>query len=108
MNVKVLPLALSVLLLAACGGHTSSIPSDRPGPFAVNVVKLVTGNGYSRAWQDLASTDQKVAPLDEYVTCESRSPVLAAPSSMKIGGVTGDASGLRHGKVGNRKAVQRR
>jgi hypothetical protein len=106
MSMKVAPLVLSALLLTACGGHKSSTPADRPGPFAVNVVTLITGNGYSRAWKDLASTDQKVAPLDEYVTCESRSPVLVAPSSVKVVGVTAESIGLGDGKFVNSSAVR--
>jgi hypothetical protein len=91
-------------LLAGCGSGASA-PRDDPGAFAVNVVKLIVGNSYSRAWQDLHSADQKVAPLDEYVTCESRSPVLTAPTSMKAVKVTDESVGLGNGRFVPSKAV---
>jgi hypothetical protein len=105
MSMKALPLLALVALLAACGGHKSSTPSDEPGAFAINVVKLITGNSYSRAWQDMHSTDQKVAPLEEYVACESRSPVLTAPTSVKVVGVTEESVGLGNGSFVESTAV---
>jgi hypothetical protein len=92
-------------LLAGCGGSSSSTPSDDPGMFAVGVVKLIVGNHYTRAWQDLHSADQKVAPLDEYVACESRSPVLTAPKAMKVVKVTDESVGLGNGRFVPSKAV---
>lgn len=93
----------AVALLAGCG--SSSAPKDDPGAFAVNVVKLITGNSYARAWQDLHSTDQKVAPLDEYVTCESRSPVLTAPTSVRVVKIADESVGLGDGRFVPSKAV---
>jgi hypothetical protein len=92
-------------LLAGCGGAGSSTPSADPGAFAVNVIKLIVGNSYSRAWQDLHSTDQKVAPLEEYVTCESRSPVLTAPTSMRVVKIADESVGLGNGHFVDSKAV---
>ena len=97
--------AAGALLLAGCGGG-SAAPKDDPGAFAVNVVKLITGNSYSTAWEDLHSTDQKVAPLDEYITCESRSPVLAVPTSMRVVGVSDESVGLGDGSFVDSKAVK--
>ena len=105
MSVKALPLVAVVVLLAACGGHRSSTPGDDPGAFAVNVVKQITGNSYTAAWNDMHPTDQKVAPLEEYVTCESRSPVLTAPSAMKVVGVSDESVGLGNGSFVDSKAV---
>jgi hypothetical protein len=90
-------------LLAGCG--SSSAPKDDPGVFAVNVVKLITGNSYARAWQDLHSRDQKVAPLDEYVSCESRSPVLTAPTSVRVVKIADQSVGLGDGSFVPSKAV---
>ena len=105
MSVKLLPLAIGALLLAGCGGG-SAAPKDDPGTFAVGVVKLITGNSYSRAWRDMHSADQKVAPLEEYVGCESRSPVLLAPTSMKVVGVSDESVGLGNGRFVPTKAVK--
>ena len=101
--MKLLPL-LAVLVVAGCGSG-SAAPKDDPGAFAVGVVKMITGNSYSRAWQDMHSTDQKVAPLDEYVSCESRSPVLTAPTAMTVVGVTEESIGLGNGTFVQSKAV---
>lgn len=97
MSVKLVPLLAAIaLLLAACGGRSAQ-PKDDPGAFAVNVVQLIVGNSYTRAWQDLNAKDKAVAPLDEYVSCERRSPVLAAPTSMKVVGVSDESVGLGDG-----------
>jgi hypothetical protein len=98
--------AAGALLLAGCGGGGSAAPTDDPGVFAVNVVQLIVGNSYTRAWQDMQSKDQKVAPLDEYVTCEKRSPVLTAPTSMKVVGVSDESVGLGDGTFVPSKAVK--
>jgi hypothetical protein len=104
MSMRVIALALAAVALAGCGGRTA--PKDDPGVFAVGVVKLITDNSYSRAWQDMHPTDQKVASLDEYVTCESRSPVLTAPTSLKAVGVSDESIGLGNGKFVQSKAVR--
>jgi hypothetical protein len=105
MSMKVILLTGVVAVLAGCGGHSAQ-PKDDPGVFAVGVVKLITGNSYTRAWQDMHPIDQKVASLDEYVTCESRSPVLTAPTSIKAVGVTDESIGLGDGKFVQSKAVR--
>jgi hypothetical protein len=105
VKLLLLPLAFGALLVAGCGGG-SAAPKDDAGAFAVNVVKLITDNSYTRAWQDLHSTDQKVAPLDEYIVCESRSPVILAPSSMKVVGLSDESVGLGNGKFVASKAVR--
>jgi len=101
-------LALTAVLAVAaagCGGHSSATPSDDPGTFAVGVVTLITHNHYATAWNDLHSADRKVAPLSEYVGCEMRSPVLTAPSSMKVVSVTEESVGLGNGRFVASKAV---
>jgi hypothetical protein len=105
--VRLLALVAVAGALTACGGHaTSSKGSGDPGTFAVGVVKLIVGNSYSTAWQELHSTDQAVAPLDEYVSCESRSPVLTAPSSLRVVGVSDESVGLGDGRFVPSKAVK--
>jgi hypothetical protein len=95
---------VAAALLAGCGS-SSSAPKDDPGVFAVGVVKLITGNSYARAWQDLHSTDQKVAPLEEYINCESRSPVLTQPTSVRVVKIVDASVGLGDGKFLPSKAV---
>jgi hypothetical protein len=93
-----------VALASGCGGH-SAAPRQDPGQFAVGVVTLIVHNHYARAWTDLHPVDQKVAPLAEYVECETRSPVLTAPTSMKAVGVSDESVGLGNGRFVLSKAV---
>ena len=104
-NVTLLAAALAATVVLAGCGAGSGAPKDDPGVFAVGVVKLITHNDYSRAWQDMQSADRQVAPLDEYVTCESRSPVLTAPTSVKPVGVSDESIGLGNGRFVPSKAV---
>ena len=90
-------------LLTACGG--SSAPKDDPGAFALNVVRMITHNDYVRAWDDLHPTDQSVAPLHEYVTCESRTPVIAVPLKTKVVSINDESVGLGNGHFEKSKAV---
>jgi hypothetical protein len=98
-------LAVLAVAAAGCGGHSSATPSDDPGTFAVGVVTLITHNHYATAWGDLHPDDQKVAPLAEYVGCEARSPVLTAPTSMKVVSITDESVGLGNGRFVASKAV---
>jgi hypothetical protein len=106
--VRLIGIALAALVLAGCGGTSAAKkqPSDDPGAFAVGVVKLIVANHYARAWQDLHPVDQEAAPLDEYVSCESRSPVLTAPTSMRVVGITDESVGLGNGRFVPSKAVR--
>ena len=90
-------------LLTACGGGSS--PKDDPGTFALNVVRLITHNQYERAWADLHPDDQRVAPLQRYVTCESRTPVIAIPVDTKVVSVNDESVGLGNGHFEKSKAV---
>jgi hypothetical protein len=102
---RLLPLGLVVVLLTACGGR-SATPHDDPGAFAIKVVNLIVTNQYSRVWTDLHPDDQRVAPLQEYVACETRSPVLTQPTSVKVAGVSDESVGLGNGTFVPSKAVR--
>jgi len=103
MTVRAAAVLLAVVVvLAGCG---STKPKERPGAFAVRVVGLVVHNKYSRAWRDLHPADQKVAPRDEYVACETRSPVIAVPRSVKVVRVRDESIGLGDGTFVPSKAV---
>jgi len=94
---------LVAALLAGCGG--SSQPREDPGAFAVGVVENIVHNRYSEAWSSLHPTDQKVAPRGEYVSCESRCPVVTQPLSVKVVGVDNESVGLGDGSFVKSKAV---
>jgi hypothetical protein len=95
---------LAVVFLAGCGGKAAA-PKDDPGRFAVKVVNLLLANHYAQAWGDLHPEDQRVAPLAEYVGCETRTPILARPLAVKVLTVNNESVGLGNGKFVDSKAV---
>ena len=94
-----------VLTCAACGGSSAAKPAGDPGAFAVSVLDRIVHNRYADAWADLDPVDQKVASKTEYVGCESRSPVLARPQSVRIVSVSDESVGLGDGSFVDSKAV---
>src|SRR3954451_24322650 len=101
--------ALAALLVvigtAGCGGGGSSAPKEAPGVAAVRVVRQITANRYAPAMADLHSKDQDVAPLGEYVDCETRSPVIARPGGVKVLRVFDESRGIGDGTFLETKAV---
>jgi hypothetical protein len=95
-------LVLATGVLAGCGAGS---PKDDPGVFATRVVGLIVHNQYTQAWSDLHPVDQNVAPVSEYVGCETRSPVIAVPHSMKVLRVVDESVGLGNGSFVQSKAV---
>ena len=96
---------LAVLALAGCGGSSSAAPKSDPRQAAVKVLDQIVHNRYTEAWDDLHPTDQAVAPRTEYVGCESRSPVIAKPRSVRVVGVKDESIGLGDGSFVQSKAV---
>jgi hypothetical protein len=103
--VRLAAAALLVLAPAGCGGSGSSAPKEDPGVAAVRVVRQITANSYAQAWGDLHSKDQHVAPIGEYVDCETRSPVLERPRGVKVVKVTEQSFGIGDGTFVETKAV---
>lgn len=97
-------LLFAVLLAAGCG--SSATPKDDPGPVAATVVDRIVHNKYAAVWDDLYSADQKVAPLSEYVACETRNPVIAVPRSVEVLRVNDESVGIGDGKFVDSKAVE--
>jgi hypothetical protein len=100
---RVALLLAAALLVAGCG--STSKPKGDPGVFATKVVGLIVHNKYSAVWDDLHSSDQKVAPFSEYVGCETRSPVIAVPRTVKVLSVNDESVGLGNGTFVDSKAV---
>jgi hypothetical protein len=105
MRCSVSALLLVVLLAAGCGSQGSAKPDESPRVAAVRVLDQIVHNHYTDAWGDLHSVDQKVAPLAEYVGCETRSPVIARPRSVKVVSVNSESVGLGDGKFVESTAV---
>ena len=97
--------ALVAVVAAGCGGSGSSAPKEDPSTAAVRVVHQITANRYAQAWGDLHSKDQHVAPLGEYVDCETRSPVIVRPRGVKVTKVTEESFGIGDGTFVETKAV---
>jgi hypothetical protein len=98
-------IAVVASLATACGGSSSTQPKDDPSAFAVKVLGLITHNQYAKVWGDLHPADQKVAPLAEYVQCETANPVIAAPENVKVVSVDDESVGLGDGSFVRSKAV---
>jgi hypothetical protein len=103
--MRLAAVALFAVVAAGCGGSGEATPKEDPGVAAVRVVRQITANAYARAWGDLHSKDQHVAPLGEYVDCETRSPVIARPRGMKVMKVTEESFGIGDGTFVETKAV---
>ena len=93
------------LLVTGCGSKRDVKPQESPRLAAVRVLDQIVHNHYSQAWGDLHSADQKVAPLAEYVGCETRSPVIATPRRVKVVSVNSESVGLGDGKFVDSTAV---
>jgi hypothetical protein len=96
-------LALALVLFAGCG--SSGAPKESPKVAALRVLDQIVHNQYADAWGDLHSIDQHVAPLAEYVGCETRSPVIARPLVSKVVRVGTESVGLGDGKFVDSTAV---
>ena len=89
----------------AAARSSDAKPKESPRVAAVRVLDQIVHNHYTDAWGDLHSVDQKVAPLAEYVGCETRSPVIARPRSVKVVSVNAESVGLGDGKFVESTAV---
>ena len=98
-------LVLLALLAAGCGSKRSAKPTENPRVAAARVLDQIVHNHYTDAWGDLHSVDQSVAPLAEYVACETRSPVIARPRAVKVVRVNSESVGLGDGKFVRSTAV---
>ncbi|HEY8406603.1 MAG TPA: hypothetical protein VIK66_01370 [Gaiellaceae bacterium] len=103
--MRVLLAAFAAVAITGCGASSSGTPKDDPKQAAVKVLNQIVHNHYTEAWDDLHPTDQAVAPRDEYVNCESRSPVIAVPLTVRALRVKDESIGLGDGTFVDSKAV---
>jgi len=101
--------ALLALALAGCGGsQAAKQPAADPKQVAVQVLGLIVHNHYTKAWDSLHPDDQAVAPRVEYVSCESKSPVQEAPTSVTVVRVKHESVGIGDGTFRDSTAVDLR
>ena len=60
--------------VAVAGVSSGRAPGD-PVQFLKGVVRQIVANDYAAAWQTLVPAQQRLVPQDEYVRCESASPI---------------------------------
>lgn len=99
--MRLVVLAALAALLVACGANAGD-PKDA----AVKNVGLIVQNRYAEAWDELYSKDRAVAPRDEYVGCESRSPVQEVPTALKALSVRDASVAIGDGSSVDGKAVK--
>jgi hypothetical protein len=59
-------------------------PAGDPVAFLRGVVRQIAANEYARAWQTLVPDQQRLVPEQEYVRCESASPIPGRLAWIKV------------------------
>lgn len=91
--VVVFAAASAIFLLAApsaSGGERGAVasPQGSAATFLKRVVGFVVEDRYTRAWPSLYPGHQRVAPREEYVACELRTPIGSELRSAEVLRVT--------------------
>ena len=76
------------------------------GSFARSVVGLIARNRYEQAWRSLHPSHQAAAGLEEYVSCEQRSPIPGRLVSVTAGRPVSEVTVLTPGHSVLSKAVR--
>jgi hypothetical protein len=86
-----LALAFVVAAVAVVGlwtafgdGETSAQPSETPSHFVSRTVATLARDDYAGAWTSLYPPHQDVAPRDEYVACEQKTPLAWKIRSLRV------------------------
>jgi hypothetical protein len=76
---RLIHLLAAAVALAPCGTGPAAAQGNAqlpdPSRFLTGVVADIAANDYAHAWLSLYPAHQAVAPLDEYVACELKSPI---------------------------------
>ena len=68
-------------------GPLRATAAGDPVAFVKTVVGAVVADDYRRSWRTLHPAHQRVAPLDDYVSCEWREPIPGRLQSISVLGV---------------------
>jgi hypothetical protein len=66
------------------GDKTSAQPSETPSHFVSRTVATIARDDYAGAWTSLYPPHQDVAPRDEYVACEQKTPLAWKIRSLRV------------------------
>ena len=103
MRARLLPLALAVLLLGACGGENSARePTPTPGPPSVEATAA-----YERAFSECASTPPELL-AGKYNAVRTREAIAKAVGIAWADQLGGGAEAARAGEAGCRDALEAR
>ena len=67
--------AVVALWIALAGEHAQALPAERPSHFVSRTVATIARDDYTSAWDSLYPAHQEIAPRNEYVACELKSPL---------------------------------
>ena len=67
--------AVLVLWIALAGDHAQALPAEGPSEFVSRTVATIARDDYVSAWESLHPAHQEIAPRDEYVACEMKTPL---------------------------------
>src|SRR5262245_4511214 len=63
------------LWIALAGDDAQAVPAERPSHFVTRTLATLARDDYVRAWDSLYPPHQEVAPREEYVACEMKTPL---------------------------------
>jgi hypothetical protein len=65
-------------------GAASAVPQERPSHFVSRTVATIARDDYATAWASLYPAHQAVAPQQEYVACELKTPLGWKLRSLRV------------------------
>jgi hypothetical protein len=68
-------IAVVALWIALAGDHTRALPTEHPSHFVSRTVATIARDDYVSAWDSLYPAHQEIAPRNEYVACELKTPL---------------------------------
>ncbi len=90
---------VAVAVASGRGGHQRrGAAEEGPGAFMTHVVQLIGANRYGEAWLLMHPAQRRLAGLEEYVTCEIRSPIPGRVRSVRVEDVRAEPAQVAPGR----------